>query len=120
MAKRLLGALSEAFTFEEVHIEQRASVGIVVWDASSTNTDNVELIQNADASMYEAKRRGHGQLVVFTPEIRQEAVSRFALLQELRHAMASGELQMYYQPIIDLATSVVVGFEALMRWQHAV
>ena len=120
IAKRLLGALSEAFTFEEVHIEQRASVGIVVWDASSTNTDNVELIQNADASMYEAKRRGHGQLVVFTPEIRQEAVSRFALVQELRHAVASGELEMYYQPIIDLATSVVVGFEALMRWQHPV
>jgi EAL domain-containing protein (putative c-di-GMP-specific phosphodiesterase class I) len=68
--------------------------------------------------MYEAKRRGHGQLVVFTPEIRQEAVSRFALLQELRHAMASGELQMHYQPIIDLASSAVVGFEALMRWQH--
>jgi EAL domain-containing protein (putative c-di-GMP-specific phosphodiesterase class I) len=91
----------------------------VVWDASSNNTDNVELIQNADASMYEAKRRGHGQLVVFTPEIRQEAVSRFALLQELRHAAASGQLEMYYQPIIDLSTSVVVGFEALMRWQHA-
>src|ERR1039457_4426566 len=120
IAERLLDALNEPFTFEEVHIEQHASVGIVVWDGASQSTNNVELIQNADASMYEAKRRGHGQLVVFTPEIRQEAVSRFALLQELRHAVASGELEMYYQPIIDLATSVVVGFEALMRWQHPV
>jgi diguanylate cyclase (GGDEF)-like protein/PAS domain S-box-containing protein len=118
IAERLLDALSEPFTFEEVHIEQHASVGIVVWDGASESTNNVELIQNADASMYEAKRRGHGQLVVFTPEIRQEAVSRFALLQELRHAMTSGELQMHYQPIIDLASSAVVGFEALMRWQH--
>ena len=118
IAERLLDALNEPFTFEEVHIEQHASVGIVVWDGASESTNNVELIQNADASMYEAKRRGHGQLVVFTPEIRQEAVSRFALLQELRHAMASGELQMHYQPIIDLASSAVVGFEALMRWQH--
>jgi diguanylate cyclase (GGDEF)-like protein/PAS domain S-box-containing protein len=118
IAERLLDALNESFTFEDVHIEQHASVGIVVWDGASESTNNVELIQNADASMYEAKRRGHGQLVVFTPEIRQEAVSRFALLQELRHAMASGELQMHYQPIIDLASSAVVGFEALMRWQH--
>jgi len=118
IAERLLDALKAPFTFEDVHIEQHASVGIVVWDGASESTNNVELIQNADASMYEAKRRGHGQLVVFTPEIRQEAVSRFALLQELRHAMVSGELRMHYQPIIDLASSAVVGFEALMRWQH--
>jgi diguanylate cyclase (GGDEF)-like protein/PAS domain S-box-containing protein len=118
IAERLLGALNEPFTFDGVHVEQRASVGIVVWDGKSTNTDNVELIQNADASMYEAKRRGHGHVIVFTPEIRYEAVSRFALLQELRHAVGSDELQMYYQPIINLTTSEVVGFEALMRWHH--
>lgn len=118
IAERLLGALNDPFTFENVSIEQRASVGIVVWESANPDTNSVELVQNADASMYEAKRRGHGQLVVFTPEIRQEAVSRFALIQELRHAVASGELQMQYQPIIDLSTSAVVGFEALMRWQH--
>lgn len=117
IAGRLLTALDEPFTFDDVHLEQHASVGIVVWDSKSTNT-NVELIQNADASMYEAKRRGHGHLVVFTPEIRQEAVSRFALVLELRQALTSGELQMHYQPIIDLSTSEVVGFEALMRWPH--
>jgi diguanylate cyclase (GGDEF)-like protein/PAS domain S-box-containing protein len=117
IAGRLLAALDEPFTFDDVHLEQQASVGIVVWDSNSTNS-NVELIQNADASMYEAKRRGHGHLVVFTPEIRQEAVSRFALVQELRQAVASGVLQMHYQPIIDLSNSEVVGFEALMRWPH--
>jgi diguanylate cyclase (GGDEF)-like protein/PAS domain S-box-containing protein len=120
IAERLLGALAEPFTFEDLHIEQRASVGIVVWDGASTTTNSVELVQNADASMYEAKRRGHGQLVVFTPEIRQETLSRFALIHELRHAVASGELQMHYQPIIDLSTSDVVGFEALMRWEHPI
>jgi diguanylate cyclase (GGDEF)-like protein/PAS domain S-box-containing protein len=117
IASRLLAALDEPFTFDDVHLEQHASVGIVVWDSNSTNT-NVELIQNADASMYEAKRRGHGHLVVFTPEIRREAISRFALVQELRQAVASHVLQMHYQPIIDLSTSEVVGFEALMRWPH--
>lgn len=118
IGRRLLEALAEPFSFDNIHLEQRASVGIVVWDSSSISMDSVELVQNADASMYEAKRRGHGQLVVFTPEIRRDAVSRFTLDQELRHALAAGEMQMHYQPIIDLTTSKVRGFEALMRWKH--
>jgi EAL domain-containing protein (putative c-di-GMP-specific phosphodiesterase class I) len=118
IGRRLLDALTESFSFDDVHLEQRASVGIVVWDASSTAADGVELVQNADASMYEAKRRGHGHMVTFTPDIRLDAVSRFTLDQELRHAISSGEMQMHYQPIFDLSTSEVVGFEALMRWQH--
>ena len=116
IAERLLGALTEPFSFDTVQLEQHASIGIVVWDA--TGTDSVELVQNADAAMYEAKRQGNGRLVVFTPNIRQEAVSRFALVQDLHHALASGELLMHYQPIIDLTTTEVVGFEALMRWRH--
>ena len=49
----------------------------------------------------------------------QQAVDRFALVQELRQALHAGDLAMHYQPIVDLATTEVVGFEALMRWQHA-
>ena len=116
IAERLLGTLVEPFSFDRVKLEQRASIGIVIWDSESP--DNVELVQNADAAMYEAKRQGHGHIVMFTANIGQEAVSRFALVQELRHAAASGELLMHYQPIIDLTTTAVVGFEALMRWNH--
>ncbi|MFI5034854.1 MAG: putative bifunctional diguanylate cyclase/phosphodiesterase [Acidimicrobiales bacterium] len=116
IAKRLLDALTEPFSFNEVHIEQRASTGIVIWDGSNANI--AELVQNADAAMYEAKRQGHGHHVVFTSDMRHEAVSRFALVQDLRQAIASGQLLMHYQPIIDLATTDVVGFEALMRWSH--
>ena len=116
IAKRLLDTLSEPFSFEGIRLEQRASVGVVVWDNESP--DNVELVQNADAAMYEAKRQGHGHIVMFTPDIGQEAVSRFALVQELRHAMTTGDLLMHFQPIIDLSTTSVVGFEALMRWLH--
>jgi EAL domain-containing protein (putative c-di-GMP-specific phosphodiesterase class I) len=76
------------------------------------------LIQDADVALYEAKRRGKGHHVVFTPSMHHEAVSHFALLQDLRHALQSGELLMHYQPIVDLATKEVVGFEALMRWAH--
>jgi EAL domain-containing protein (putative c-di-GMP-specific phosphodiesterase class I) len=60
--------------------------------------------------------RGHH--VVFTPTMHQRAVSRFALVQELRQAFNAGDLVMHYQPLVDLTTSEVVGFEALMRWHH--
>jgi diguanylate cyclase (GGDEF)-like protein/PAS domain S-box-containing protein len=114
IAQRFLDSLSEPFLINDVYIEQRASTGIVIWDGASTNV--VELVQSADAAMYEAKRQGHGHLVVFTADMK--ASSQFALVQELRHAIASNQLSMHYQPIIDLTTTDVVGFEALMRWNH--
>ena len=116
IAQRFLDTLTEPFLINDVRIEQRASTGIVTWDGTSTNI--VELVQNADAAMYEAKRQGNGHLVVFTSDMRHEAASRFALVQELRQAITSGHLSMHYQPIIDLATTEIVGFEALMRWSH--
>jgi len=116
LAARLLDALVEPFFIAGSSLEQHASIGVVVWDGSST--DSTELIQDADVALYEAKRRGKGHHVVFTPNMHQEAVGHFALLQELRHALAAGELVMHYQPIVDLATKEVVGFEALMRWPH--
>ena len=55
---------------------------------------------------------------MFTPSMHQQAVSHFELVQELRRALQNGELSMHYQPIVDLQSARVVGFEALMRWQH--
>lgn len=116
IATRLLEELVEPIDIAGVRVEQRASIGIVHWNEKSGNS--VELVQNADIALYEAKRKGKGHFVVFTPSMQQKAISRFALVQELRHALQAGELAMHYQPIIDLANNEIVGFEALMRWQH--
>jgi len=116
LATRLLESLVEPITVADARIEQRASIGVVLWD--ETSTSSVELVQDADVALYEAKRKGKGHYVVFTPSMHQQAISRFALVQELRHALTTGELAMHYQPIVDLRTYEVVGFEALMRWQH--
>jgi diguanylate cyclase (GGDEF)-like protein/PAS domain S-box-containing protein len=115
-AERLLGVLAEPFSLVGAHLEQHTSIGVVVFDG--TSKDCAELIQDADAALYEAKREGKGRYVLFTPEMHQQAVGRFALVQELGHSLQSGEISMHYQPIVDLTTSEVVGFEALMRWQH--
>jgi len=116
LAQRLLDVLAEPFDFAGVHFEQRASVGVVVWDA--TSSDDSDFVQNADVALHEAKVQGKGRHVVFTPAMHAHAVSRFTLVQELRQALQSGEISMHYQPIVNLTTTRVVGFEALMRWSH--
>jgi diguanylate cyclase (GGDEF)-like protein/PAS domain S-box-containing protein len=116
VAQRLLSSFSEPFSHAGENLELHASIGVVVWDRSSKDCSG--LMQEADAALYEAKRQGKARFVLFTPAMHQQAVSRFALAQELRHSLQSGEIAMYYQPIVDLTTNEVVGFEALMRWQH--
>jgi len=116
LAQRLIRVIAEPYNIAGFLIEQRASIGIVIWDSACTSFS--ETIQNVDAALYEAKRNVRGHHVVFTPTMHQNAVSRFSLVQELRQAFNAGDLVMHYQPIADLTTSEVVGFEALMRWNH--
>ena len=84
-----------------------------------TCQDSTELIQKADVALYnEAKRLNRGRFALFTPSMHQEAVSHFELVQQLRRALQIGDLSMHYQPIVDLDSLEIMGFEALMRWRH--
>ncbi len=116
VAQRLLGTLSEPFVYDDIHITQRASVGMVVWDDDSR--DNTELVRNADVAMYEAKKQGRSRVSLFSPKMNQAADSRSALSQQLTTALSVGDMAMHFQPIVNLASNLIVGFEALMRWQH--
>ncbi len=116
VAKRMLDVFAQPFLIDGTMLEQRASMGVVVWDAS--NTDRAEIVQNADVALFEAKRAGKGRYVTFSPDMHEQAVDRFELVQDLRRGFHSDQFAMHYQPIVDLATTTVVGFEALMRWQH--
>jgi diguanylate cyclase (GGDEF)-like protein/PAS domain S-box-containing protein len=116
LAVRLREEIAQPLVVAGVQLEVHASVGVVVWDGKETEYS--QIIQNADSAMYEAKRRGKGNHVIFTANLQQQAVNRFALTQELRHAIQAGEISMHFQPIMELPSSEIVGFEALMRWQH--
>jgi diguanylate cyclase (GGDEF)-like protein/PAS domain S-box-containing protein len=116
LALRLLEVFTQPIPVPGAQLEVHASVGVVVWDGATEGFQRV--IQHADSAMYEAKRRGKGHYVLYTPDLEQQSVSRFALAQELRHALHAGELSMHYQPILDLVSGEVTGFEALMRWRH--
>jgi diguanylate cyclase (GGDEF)-like protein len=116
IAKRFLGTLDEPFRFKEVELGQHATIGIVVWDPKVH--ESFALIQNADVALYEAKRRHKGSYRVFDASMHKLVASRFTLNQDLRQSINNGELSMHYQPIMDLETQEMVGFEALMRWDH--
>lgn len=117
IAESLLGALAEPFVVDGTTMEQTASIGVVVCDASNKiNADT--LLQNVFSALYEAKRQGKARYVIFTPDMGERILNRFKLAQELGHAISRNQLAMHYQPIVNLSTNEVVGFEALMRWQH--
>jgi diguanylate cyclase (GGDEF)-like protein len=116
IATRFLESLVEPFSLGTVGFAQHASIGIVVWDADYP--ENFDLIQNADVALYEAKRRHKGGYEVFDASMQYLVAARFTLAQELRHSLRHAELSMRYQPIVNLETKEIVGFEALMRWEH--
>jgi diguanylate cyclase (GGDEF)-like protein/PAS domain S-box-containing protein len=116
IAMRFLAALIRPFSVGGVKLEQHASIGAVTWDELSS--DGSTLVQNADVALYEAKKRHKGSYEIFDSDMRESAVTRFTLNQELRQALQNDEISMQYQPIVNLSTKRIMGFEALMRWQH--
>jgi diguanylate cyclase (GGDEF)-like protein/PAS domain S-box-containing protein len=116
IATRLLQALAEPFTISGTKFDQGASIGVVVSD--DPGNERAEFLQKADVALYEAKRLGKGRYALFTPSMHLQAVNRFTLVQDLRQALHAGELSMHYQPIVNLASAEIVGFESLMRWRH--
>ena len=97
------------------NLEVEASIGIAMFPAHGTTAD--QLIKQADIAMYVAKGRQSG-VEVYDAEQDQNSRRRLSLLSELRTAIGAGEVVLYYQPKIDLATEVVTGMEALVRWHH--
>jgi diguanylate cyclase (GGDEF)-like protein len=93
-----------------------ASVGISVLE--SGDDDTAALLKRADLAMYRAKADGRGVYRFFETNMADQAILRRSLELDLRRAAESGDLQLYYQPIVGLKERKVVGFEALMRWNH--
>ncbi|HBX68185.1 MAG TPA: hypothetical protein DEH25_02035 [Chloroflexi bacterium] len=94
------------------------SIGIVF--SHPDYKDSEEIIRDADIAMYAAKNRGRGRAEIFQTGMRQRVAERLTLETDLRRAIRSEELRIYYQPIADLGTGRLMGFEALVRWQHPI
>jgi diguanylate cyclase (GGDEF)-like protein/PAS domain S-box-containing protein len=98
--------------------EFHVSVSIGVVDASQEYSSPQEVLRDADIAMYNSKAQGRGQAVLFKPEMRSKAIDRLEIEVDLRDALRKNQLELHYQPIIDLTTMEVVGFEALLRWRN--
>jgi diguanylate cyclase (GGDEF)-like protein len=116
LAKRVLRALGEPHHVLGRKVSAAASIGIVL--APSQGRDADELLKNADLALYRAKASGRGAYAFFQPEQDQKMGERRTLEADLREAIAERQLELYYQPIVQLERKEVMGFEALMRWHH--
>jgi diguanylate cyclase (GGDEF)-like protein/PAS domain S-box-containing protein len=113
---RLSRALRAPLNIDGNEVFVTASIGIVVTrDRGETASD---MFRNADVAMYAAKRHDKGRFRLFEADMRQTALSRIELEADLRHALERAELVLHFQPMVRLATGVIVGGEALLRWQH--
>ena len=114
-AARLVAALDEPFTLEGISVEIGASIGVAMFP--DHGMDASTLLQRADVAMYEAKDNDRS-IALYSTERDENSVERLTMAAELRTAMTNGEIEVYYQPKARLADGVVVGAEALMRWNH--
>ena len=115
-AERLSAELRRPIELEGRSIVIAVSIGIAL--ASHAETDADDLLAHADAAMYAAKAQGKARHALFDPSMRVRARSRLETEAELRAAIADEAFEVHYQPIIELASNQIVGFEALVRWRH--
>jgi diguanylate cyclase (GGDEF)-like protein/PAS domain S-box-containing protein len=116
VAQRIIEALTEPFELDGNRIGVGASIGIALYPTDGRDAETLQ--SNADSALYQAKTQGRGSLCFSSPEMSLRAKERLGLEVDLRRAIDEGELRLYYQPQVDLASGQLVGLEALVRWQH--
>jgi PAS domain S-box/diguanylate cyclase (GGDEF) domain len=115
-ASRINEALAQPVIVDGRPLLTTASIGIALFPRDGT--DMGELLKHSDTAMYQAKDRGRNNFQLFSPILDRRLKERIALETSLRAALQSRQLDVRYQPIIDIETRKVVALEALLRWQH--
>jgi diguanylate cyclase (GGDEF)-like protein/PAS domain S-box-containing protein len=115
-ADRILEAFVNPIRLAQKELSIRASLGIAVAEEPGADAD--ELIRNADAAMYIAKREGKGGYRLFEPTMHEVVLARLELRADLQRALVNNEFELHYQPVVRLSDGSVCGVEALVRWRH--
>lgn len=116
VAERIHNALLRPFNVDNHEVFTNASTGIVA--SAPHYSDPDEMLRDADTAMYRAKAAGKAAYVMFDDAMHELAKAHLTLETDLRHALERNEFRLFYQPIVDIATRRITGFEALLRWQH--
>ena len=118
VATRVNEALLRPFEIGGHTLHLAVSIGIVVYEGKGVYARPEEVLRDADIAMYRAKAAGKAGFQIFNSEMRERALSLMSLETDLRGAVARGELEVHYQPIVSVSTGEPTGLEALVRWQH--
>jgi diguanylate cyclase (GGDEF)-like protein/PAS domain S-box-containing protein len=116
VAERIQAALKAPVHLDEREVFTTASIGIAVTNGSVTGVD--QILRNADTAMYRAKARGKARFEVFDRGMHERAVALLQLETDLRYALDQGQFRLVYLPVVALETERIMGFEALVRWEH--
>jgi len=116
IAFRLQDALSAPFSVGGKEVFTSASIGIAFSRIEYSAAE--EIVRDADTAMYHAKARGKARHELFDGDMRARALDRLGLENDLRHAVKNNAFEVYYQPIVSLATRTCTGFESLVRWKR--
>jgi diguanylate cyclase (GGDEF)-like protein/PAS domain S-box-containing protein len=121
VAERILSALRQPFTLEQRQVFAEASIGIALGAGQRDGRDGLsaeELLRNADAAMYTAKSRGKGRFEFYEARMHATALQRLELRGQLEASLAAGGFRVAYQPLVELVSGDLAGFEALVRWHQ--
>jgi EAL domain-containing protein (putative c-di-GMP-specific phosphodiesterase class I) len=116
VAEKVIESLVEAYHIGNEVIHVSGSIGITIYPYDAADTD--VLVKNADQAMYAAKEKGRNCFSYFTQSLQEAALNRLRLTTDLRSALDCDQLEIYYQPIIDLSSGKINKAEALLRWHH--
>lgn len=116
MAESILSALKKPFQIEGREFFVSSSIGIAISGGKRTNAEN--MLRDADMAMYKAKRNGKACYRIYDQAMHEIASRELQIETDIRLALNRGEFCLYYQPIVNLSNRTLVGFEALMRWDH--
>jgi diguanylate cyclase (GGDEF)-like protein len=116
LARRLLAHIAEPVSIEGQELFIDASAGISLYPHDGVSSD--VLLEHAETALGEAKRGGGSGFAYFAPEMNAAAGDRLRLHNDLHRAIERGELEVYYQPQLNVISGRIIGFEALIRWQH--
>jgi diguanylate cyclase len=116
LAGRIVDALGEPFSLGGQQVSIGTSIGLALGPADGASGQ--DLLGNADTALYQAKKDGRGLYRFFEASMNERLRRRQILEQDLRKGIHDGQLELHYQPLLDVQTKKVVGFEALARWRH--
>jgi diguanylate cyclase (GGDEF)-like protein len=116
LAQAIIAEISEPFDIDGHRAVIGASIGIAIGPGDGSRPD--KLLRNADLALYKAKDDGRGTFRFFEATMDLQMQTRRIMEQDLRKGLPAGEFELYYQPVVNLASNEISGFEALIRWNH--